>query len=72
MTRKLVFMLVASVTLAPQIAHTSCSGSACNSISVEGRNYSTSEKRAKAAFINKDNSRKVTFLNLEWVKPRGG
>jgi hypothetical protein len=33
-----------------------------NSISVEGRNYSTSEKRAKAVLINKDHSRKIHLV----------
>jgi hypothetical protein len=61
MTRKLAFMLAVSVTFGavPQSAHASCSGGACNLFSVEGRNYSTSEKRAKAVFINKDKSRGI-------------
>jgi hypothetical protein len=49
MTRKLAFMLAVSVTFGavPQNAHALCSGGACNSFSVEGKNYSTSEKRVK-------------------------
>ena len=61
MTRKLAFMLVTSLALGavPQVAPASCSGSACNSFSVEGKNYSTSEKRAKAVFINKCRFRSI-------------
>ena len=61
MTREFVFMLVTSVAFGtvPQVAHASCSGSACNSFSVEGKNYSTSEKRATAVFINKNKSREI-------------
>ncbi len=61
MTRKLAFMLATCVMFGtvPLTAHESCSGSACNSFSVEGKNYSTSEKRAKAVFINKDKSRGI-------------
>jgi hypothetical protein len=60
-TRKLAFMLATCVMFGtvPLTAHESCSGSACNSFSVEGKNYSTSEKRAKAVFINKDKSRGI-------------
>src|SRR6267154_2644831 len=65
MTRKLAFMLATCVTFGtvPLTAHASCSGSACNSFSVEGKHYSTSEKRAKAVFINKDKSR--------WIRLKG-
>ncbi len=61
MTPKLAFMLATCVAFGtvPLTAHASCSGSACNSFSVEGKNYSTSEKRAKAVFINKDKSRGI-------------
>jgi membrane-bound lytic murein transglycosylase A len=60
-TRKLAFMLVTFVAFGavPQVAPASCSGSACNSFSVEGRNYSTSEKRVKAVFINKAKSKGI-------------
>src|SRR5580704_1932912 len=43
----------------PQVALAACSGSACNSFSVEGKSYSSSEKRAKATFINKANGRGI-------------
>jgi membrane-bound lytic murein transglycosylase A len=58
MTRKLAVILAVSVTSgAAQSTHASCGGGACNSFSVEGKNYSISEKRVKAAVsINKDNS----------------
>ena len=61
MTRKLAFMLAVSVTFGavPQNAHALCSGGACNSFSVEGKNYSTSEKRVKVVVINKDKSRGI-------------
>jgi hypothetical protein len=60
-TCKLAFMLATCITFGtvPLTAHASCSGSACNSFSVEGKNYSTSEKRAKAVFINKDKRRGI-------------
>jgi membrane-bound lytic murein transglycosylase A len=51
-------MFVAFGTV-PQIAHASCSGSACNLFSVKGKSYSASEKRAKAVFINNDRSRGI-------------
>ena len=57
---KLVFMLATSVAFGTvtHVAHASCGGSGCNSFSVEGRNYNytISEKRLKAAFINKAKS----------------
>jgi hypothetical protein len=58
---KLAFMLVTSVAFGavPQVAPASCSGSACNSFAVEGKNYSASEKRVKAVFINKAKSRGI-------------
>jgi len=43
----------------PQIAHASCSGSACSSVSVDGKNFSSSDKRAKATLVNKDQTRKI-------------
>ena len=61
MTPKLAFMLATCVAFGtvPLTVHASCSGSACNSFSVEGKNYSTSERRAKAVFINKDKGRGI-------------
>ena len=61
MTRKLAFMIATSVAFGtvPQVALAACSGSACNSFSVEGKSYSSSEKRAKATFINKANGRGI-------------
>jgi membrane-bound lytic murein transglycosylase A len=61
MTRKLALMLATSVAfgIVTQVAHALCGGSACNSFSVEGRNYSISEKRVKAVFINKAKSRGI-------------
>jgi hypothetical protein len=61
MTCKLVFMLATSVAFGTvtQVAHASCGGSACNSFSIEGRNYSSSEKQVKAVFINKAKSRGI-------------
>jgi membrane-bound lytic murein transglycosylase A len=58
---KLAFMLVTSVAFGavPQVAPASCSGSACDSFSVDGKNYSASEKRVKAVFINKAKSRGI-------------
>jgi membrane-bound lytic murein transglycosylase A len=60
-TRKVAFVLVTSVAFGavPQVALASCSGSACNLFSLEGKNYSTSEKRVKAVFINKAKSRAI-------------
>ena len=61
MTRKLALMLATSVAFGTvtQVAHASCGGSACNSFSVEGRNYSISEKRVKAVFVNKAKNRRL-------------
>ena len=61
MTRKLALMLATSVAFGTvtQVAHASCGGSACNSFSVEGRNFSISEKRVKAVFINKAKNRGI-------------
>jgi hypothetical protein len=61
MIRKLALMLATSVAFGTvtQVAHASCGGSACNSFSVEGRNYSISEKRVKAVFVNKAKSRGI-------------
>jgi len=60
-TRKFAFLLATAgaLSVAPQIAHASCTGSACSSFSVENKSYSSSEKRAKAVFINKDKSRGI-------------
>jgi membrane-bound lytic murein transglycosylase A len=60
-TRKLAVMIATSVAFGtvPQVAPAACSGSACNSFSVEGKSYSSSEKRAKATFINKANGRGI-------------
>ena len=60
MTRNLVAMLacVAFGTVT-HVAHASCVGIACNSFSVEGMNYSISEKRVKAVVINKVKSRGI-------------
>jgi hypothetical protein len=67
-THKLAFMLVTSLALGavPQVAPASCSGSACNSFSVEGKNYSTSEKRVKAVFINKAKSRGIHLKGMRY------
>ncbi len=43
----------------PHIAHASCSGSACSSFSVDGKSFSSSEKRAKATLVNKDQTKKI-------------
>lgn len=43
----------------PQIAHASCSGSACSSVSVDGKSFSSSDKRARATLVNKDQTRKI-------------
>jgi len=43
----------------PQIAHASCSGSGCSSFAVDGKTFSSSDKRAKATLVNKDQARKI-------------
>jgi membrane-bound lytic murein transglycosylase A len=60
-TPKFIFVLATSVAFAsvPQIAHASCSGSACNLFSVQGKKYSISEKRIMAVFINEDERRGI-------------
>ena len=61
MTSKLAFTLATILALGavPRMAHASCSGSACNSFSVESRNFSSSDKRAKAVLSNKDQNKKI-------------
>jgi len=61
MTRKLVAMLATCFALGTvtQLALASCVGVACNSFSIEGTNYSISERRVKAVFINKVKSRGI-------------
>jgi hypothetical protein len=43
----------------PQVAHASCSGGGCSSFSVDGKNFSSSETRAKATLVNKDQIKKI-------------
>jgi membrane-bound lytic murein transglycosylase A len=61
MIRKLFALLATSVAFGTvtQVAHALCVGIACNSFSVEGKNYSISEKRVKAVFINEAKSRGI-------------
>jgi membrane-bound lytic murein transglycosylase A len=61
MTRKLMPMLATCVAFGTvtQVAHASCVGIACNLFSIEGTNYSISEKRVEAVFINKGKSRGI-------------
>ena len=43
----------------PQIAHASCSGNGCSLFSVDGKSFSSSDKRAKAILVNKDVVKKI-------------
>lgn len=56
---KITLAAVVVVGALPQIAHASCSGSACSSFSVDSKNFSSSDKRAKATLVNKDQTRKI-------------
>ena len=56
---KLMLAAVVLFVAVPQIAYASCSGSACGSFSVEGRNFSSTDKRAKATLVNKDQTKKI-------------
>jgi hypothetical protein len=56
---KLTFATVVFFGAVPQIAHASCTGSACASFSVDGKNFSSSDKRAKATLVNKDQTKKI-------------
>jgi hypothetical protein len=61
MTRKLAFMLATTLVFgaAPQIAHASCSGSACSALTVKLRGYSSSESLLHFDLTNSDKSRAI-------------
>ena len=61
LTGRFKFTLAAVVIFGalPQLAYALCSGSACSSVSVDGKNFSASDKRAKATLVNKDQTRKI-------------
>jgi hypothetical protein len=61
LTGKFNFALALVVVLGalPQVVHASCSGTGCGSFSVDGKSFSSSDKRAKATLVNKDPARKI-------------